>query len=479
MTANVVPAPQQADPESASAPVRGARLALTLLLTINLFNYIDRQVLAAVLPAIENDFFPEARGAATEEEKPQHVLTLLGALQMAFMVSYMVAAPIFGWLADRMSRWLLIGVGVILWSVASAGSGLAGDVPVPGFERVWQIGAFAVPGAYVLLFLTRCFVGVGEGAYGPAAPTMIADLYPPQVRSTMLGWFYMAIPVGSALGYVLGGLVAKLTGSWHWAFYLVLFPGLMLGACTFFMPEPPRGQTDKLQTGKGHARLKDYAVFLRTPSYVLNTLGMTAFTFAVGGIATFMPRYIYKDRGVGDLGQVNLMFGGVVVLSGLFGTVLGGLAGDWLQRRFRGGYFLISAASMALAFPLVLLVLWVPFPAAWGLIFLAVFCLYFNTGPTNTVLANVTHPALRATGFAVNIFVIHALGDAISPTIIGFIADHLSLRLGSFVIAGLQLGFVAVTGAIVVGGLFWLWGARYLARDTALAPTRLGGTSPA
>jgi MFS family permease len=421
------------------------------LLSINLFNYIDRQVLAAVEPQIEKEFFPHS--SSTDESTPTDKFekAKMGALQTAFMVSYMLLAPLFGWLADRMSRWLLIGVGVILWSFASAASGVN-----------WHAD-LAV--AFGLLLLTRCFVGIGEAAYGPAAPTIISDLYPVRVRGQVMAWFYAAIPVGSALGYVLGGLVDHLTGNWRYAFYSVLPPGILLGICCFLMPEPQRGQADvEGKPVKEHARLKDIAVLWRTPSYVLVTLGMTAMTFALGGLAFWIPNYLVTTKQAEELRDVNLRFGAIVVVSGLVATLLGGILGDKLRARFPGSYFLVSGSSMMVGFPVILLVLWTPYPWYWLFVFIACFCLFFNTGPTNTILANVTHPSVRASAFAINIFVIHALGDAISPTVIGFIAGFSSM----------DVGFVFVSLAVLVGGLFWLWGARYLARDTDLAPTRLG-----
>jgi MFS family permease len=470
---------EQAAPISLAAPMPGARLALLLLLSINLFNYIDRQILSAVLPAIETELFPPGEDHSFVEAK-------LGALQTAFMVSYMVIAPIFGWLADRTSRWWLIGVGVILWSLAS---GASGWVPM-------RFAFLASP--YLLLLLTRCFVGVGEAAYGPAAPTIISDLYPVAIRGKVLAWFYAAIPVGSALGFAVGGVVLKITPEWRYAFYAVVLPGLLLGLFCFFMREPRRGQADiprqapspeKGREGRDPvsaslldarqtdlepqalphaARLKDYMTFLKTPSYVLNTLGMTAMTFALGGIALWMPRYIFLEKLHGQegtkLGDVSLIFGVIVVVSGLLATLLGGIAGDRLRPRFPGSYFLVSGTSMIVGFPMVLLVIWAQNPwLYWSFIFIACFCLFFNTGPTNTVLANVTHPAVRSSAFALNILVIHALGDAISPAVIGFIAS----------ISNMDVGLFVVSLSILVGGFLWLWGARYLGRDTALAPTRL------
>jgi MFS family permease len=421
-------------------PMPGARLALLLLLSINLFNYIDRQVLAALELPIQRTLFPN--DPITGEE-PADAKENMGMLATAFMVSYMLLAPVFGWLGDRWSRWPLVGIGVVLWSLASGASGLAAT--------------------FAALLLTRCFVGVGEAAYGPVAPTIISDLYPIKIRGYVLAWFYMAIPVGSALGYVLGGLIFKLTGDWRHAFFVVVPPGLLLGLWCFFMRSPRRGQAETSQQPHRHARLADYKHLLRNRSYVLNTLGMTAMTFAIGGIGFWMPHYVAEARGYGELGTVNIIFGGIVVVAGLGATLLGGILGDRLRERFPGSYFLVSGTAMLVGFPLLLLVLVVPFPWAWIFVFLAVFCLFFNTGPTNTILANVTHPAVRASAFALNIFVIHALGDAISPWVIGAIASR----------QGFNVAFAVMSVLILVGGLLWLWGARYLERDTALAPTRL------
>ncbi|MBV9126223.1 MAG: MFS transporter, partial [Planctomycetes bacterium] len=417
------------------------------------------------------------------------------------------------WLGDRMSRWLLIGVGVILWSLASGASGLATG--------------------YAMLLITRCFVGVGEAAYGPVAPTVIADLYPVRVRGSKLAWFYAAIPVGTALGYAVGGLFADSSLGWRWAFYCAVPPGFLLGVWCFLMREPPRGQAEDAPAASEHtARLQDIWVLKAIPSYVLDTLGMAAMTFALGGMAAWMPTYIFEQqtrieltdqvlRDLGDpakppavpesvvrrledlrgrvyglqefkdqlksrlsreelekyeehiqdlaanpsLGKISMIFGAIVVVSGLGATLLGGVMGDALRSRFAGSYFLVSGVSMLLGFPLVLLVLWATSPlAVWIFIFLAVFCLFFNTGPTNTILANVTPAAIRSSAFAVNIFLIHLLGDAISPVIIGGIADF----------SNKKVAFAVVSAIILVGGVLWLWGARYLQRDTQLAPTRLG-----
>jgi MFS family permease len=448
--------PESAGRALSTNPLPGARAALVLLLCINLFNYIDRQVLAAVVRPIETDYFPGSTAEQQETTPDKFMRAKVGILQTAFMVSYMLLAPAFGWLADRTSRWRLIGYAVLFWSLASAASG----VPWPRFTGLSV--------AFGLLLATRCLVGVGEAAYGPAAPTILSDLYPAEIRGKVLAWFYAAIPVGSALGYVLGGLAVKLIGDWHWAFYLVLPPGLVLAGACFWMAEPPRGQADPGGQTARSARFEDLLILARTPSYVLNTLGMTAMTFALGGLAYWMPEYIVDTKVAADgtqmdLGDVNFYFGAIIVVSGLGATLLGGILGDRLRLRFPGSYFLVSGTSMIIGFPMICLVLIAPYPWFWIFIFVACFCLFFNTGPTNTILANVTHPSMRATAFAFNIFVLHALGDATSPAVIGLISS----------VSSLEMGFVVVSLMVLVGGVLWLLGARFLARDTLLAPTRL------
>lgn len=441
---------------------RGARAALTLLLLINLLNYIDRQILAAVVKPIHETYFGSGKTyPALEWFQHQFGFTpdlaLIGMLSMAFMVVYMLAAPIFGRLAEQYSRWTIIAIGVLLWSVASAGSGLA-----------------ATFGA---LLLTRCAVGIGEAAYGPVAPTLISDFYPVNMRGRVLSWFYIAVPVGSALGYVIGDRIkdssidlfaANLLGihadSWRWAFYLVMPPGILLGLWSLLMRrnEPPRGTADDVVAESVHpARWRDYVVLVRTPSYVYCSLGMAAMTFAIGGIGFWMPYYLESRHDAGA--APTTVFGAMTVVAGLVATLCGGVAGDRLRARYPGSYFLVSGVAMLVGFPVFLAMMFAPFPWVWVFLFLAVFCLFFNTGPTNTILANVTHPAMRATGFALNILVIHTFGDAISPVVIGIIGDRYSIHSA----------FLLLSGMFILSGLLWLAGTRHLARDTELAPKRL------
>jgi MFS family permease len=497
---NGTPAPNAQGPSGA---LPGASAALWLLLAINLFNYIDRQVLSAVLPKLALD-------ATLFAPDDPNLRRKLGYLTSAFLVSYMLLSPVFGWLGDKRSRWLLVGIGVTLWSLASGGSGLATS--------------------FAMLLLTRCLVGVGEAAYGPVAPSMLSDMYPERDRGKVMARFYLAIPVGSALGFVIGGQVAATSLGWRGAFLVVVLPGLLLGAICFFMKEPPRTEA---QADERH-RLRDYWHVLRriwrVRSFRANTAAMTAWTFMMGGVAAFAPMYIFEREarfqitqealkkladlkntegipvvapevlgklerldpkrifnaaelraeltntltepelrqynltifdnveapGSITLESINFRFGVIVVVSGLFATLLGGWLGDRLRAKLPGAYFFVAGGGCLLALPFFVAMLYVPFPLAWLFMFVAVFCLFLNTGPSNTILANVVPSRIRATAFAINILIIHALGDVISPPIIGAIGDDSSLHTA----------FLVMSAFVLAAGIMWTLGARHLERDT-------------
>ncbi|MFO0969343.1 MAG: MFS transporter [Gemmataceae bacterium] len=452
-------------PVRQAAVVRGATHALLLLVLINLFNYIDRQVLAAVEPHVRAEFFPPG----PDGKEPADAKTLTAVLSFAFLATYMLTAPLFGALATRMRRWWLIAIGVGVWTLASGASGLA---PLLGDKLgggMLVLLGFAMPTAYLVMLLTRCLVGLGEAVYGPVAPDIISDLFPVSKRGQVLAWFYAAIPFGGALGYALGSVVVNnLNLSWPWAFYLVVPPGLALSVWCLFVPEPPRGQTDLVTTTKRNAQWSDYWFLLKTPSYLLNTAGMTFMCFAIGGLAFWAPGFLadptYRGVSAAPVPAVFgldpvFFFGVMTALLGLLATILGGVAGDLLRKRYSGSYFLVSGVAMCVAFPALLWLVYArdDFPLAWVPMGTFVFCLFFNTGPTNTIIANVTHPLLRARAFAFNILIIHLFGDAISPIVMGAI-------IGKNNRYDLAFQFVSVT--VLLGGLLWLWGAAFLQRDT-------------
>ena len=409
--------------------VCGARAALFLLVGINLFNYIDRQILAALEPDIRATFF--APGDVNAMWKT-------GLLGDAFFVTYMISAPMLGFLADRISRWIIVGCAVILWSLASGGSGLAAT--------------------FTILFATRIFVGIGEGGYGPAAPTILADLFPIEIRGRVMAIFYTAIPVGSALGYVIGGVVGAHLG-WRWAFYLVTLPGLLLGLLCFWQRDP-RVSEHHLAQESSRRGIGDYLKLFRTRSYLINCVAQTLMTFVTGGLGFWAAAYLRYRNQSPDVGMT--IFGLIMVVAGLVSTLLGGIIADRLRSRFAGSYFWVSGIGMLIACPLFVATLYVAFPAAWITMFLAIFFLFLNTGPSNTALANVSLPAVRATAFAANIFVVHAFGDVQAFWLLGYIGGH----------ANMHVAFLFVSAIIFASGVTWLFGVKYLPADTAAVESR-------
>lgn len=405
--------------------LRGPRNLLLFLFGVNLLNYVDRQILYAVFPPIQTAL----RLSDTQ----------LGLLASAFMWVYLSTAPIFGLLADRGSRPRLLGLGVAVWSVATAFSG--------------------VVRSYAELIVGRAAVGIGEASYGSVAPAMLSDAFPPARRGRALAFFSMAIPVGSALGYLLGGLFERALG-WRAAFLIVGLPGLFLAWSLGRWPDPPRGALDR-EAGPGAGpfppRARDYLDLFRTRSYALNCLAMTAMTFAIGGLAAWIPTYLVRVRGMG-LAEANLVFGLLTLLSGVGGTLVGGWLGDRLLPRVPTAYFLVSGVGLLLSVPCAAAVIQLQ-DRAWvlGAIFLAEILIFLNTGPLNAIIAAVSRAEVRATAYAANIFVIHALGDAISPAIVGMLSDRVGLA-AAFWIAPVALGLAA---------LFCFWGMRYLREDVS------------
>jgi len=397
------------------------RYALALFLAVNLLNYIDRQVLYAVFPLVK--------------ESLQISDTSLGLLGSVFMIVYMCAAPLFGWLGDRGSKVRLAAGGLGIWSLATM---LAG-----------------VSSGYSQLLGARSLVGIGEASFGTVAPGIISDYFPQERRGKILSWFYLAIPVGSALGYLLGGVIGQRFG-WHTACLLVGAPGLLLVLPTALLKtvEFPR------QVNRSAA---SYLLLLKNRSFVLNTLAMTAMTFALGGMAQWIPTFLHRIHGL-SVARGNLLFGGLTVVAGIIGTLLGGWLGDHYQKRRPDGYLLVSGWGFIIGIPAALLALTTSdLSTSLTGMFLAELCLFLNTGPLNTVIVNVTRHGMRAMAFAANIFTIHALGDAVSPAFIGFLSDHV----------GLGRALLSTVAAIMLAALFCLLCARTIADDLVVDENKI------
>ena len=386
------------------------RTALIVLTALNLLNYVDRNVLFAVQPLVQDEF---------------HLTNVqIGYLTSAFLGFYTLAAPFVGPLADRYSRKVIIALGGIFWS---------------GLTLLT-----AVTHTYTELLIRHTLVGVGEATFVTIAPTFVADLFAEERRGRILGVFYLAIPVGSAAGYLLGGNLAPHYG-WRFPFYIAAAPGFLLALGVLFLKEPKRGQFDSLTETPERGTLFG---LLRNPAFLTSTLGMAAMTFSLGGIQVWMPKFLYSDRGY-TLAQANFAFGIIIVVDGIVASLAGGWLGDYLLPRMKSSYYLISAASMLLGVPVMIVALFVKGPLMIPAIAVAAFFLLLNTAPLNAAVINSVGAHIRVTAIAVNIFIIHLLGDIPSPTMMGWVADRRSLQAG-FILPVIAMG---ISSAILFYGM--------------------------
>ncbi len=400
-----------------SGLTRGAAAyGLGLMTLLNFVNYIDRYVLPAVAPRIKEEL------SLTD--------TQLGFLGSAFLFLYFIASPLFGWMGDRLSRTRLMACGVAVWSLATAGGGLARN--------------------FLQMAIARGAVGVGEASYAAISPAVISDYYPPNRRGRVFAIFYLAIPVGSAVGYLLGGLLESHFG-WRTAFFAVGLPGLLLALLTLSAPDPPRGINDAPEAPLEHpgSYWQTLGLLARNRDYVMAVLGYAAYTFAVGGMSFWVPIYLNRERAMA-LDEANYMVGAITVVAGIGGTFLGGYLADILAPRIRQAHLYVSGVSMVLAIPFA----WVAFSSgdrtiAMSALLGAEFMVFLSTGPINVVLVSVVPVAIRATAMAVSIFFIHLFGDAAAPIVIGAVSDRV----------GLSRAVLIMPVVVGVSAVIWLFAA--------------------
>ena len=391
-----------------------ARGTLLLLIALNLLNYIDRYILPGELSLVQREFH------STDQQ--------MGALTTALFAVYMLVAPLTGWLGDRFPRKPLIIAGAVLWSVATLGTAWVHD--------------------YTTLYIRHALVGVGEATFGIFAPAVLADFYRERDRNRILSIFYLAIPVGAALGYLAGGQLGTLWG-WRAPFFVCAIPGLVIAALYgWFGREPVRGSSDHIRTTLNRTTFRG---LFTNPAYLTATFGLAALTFAMGGISNWVPTFLERFGGF-SLPRATTIVGAITVINGIAGTLIGGwIAQRWLRTNHRALY-LLSFWSVALTLPCGILVFFGP--PAWSVpaLFAAEFFLFLNTGPLNAAIVNSVNGPIRATAIACNLFIIHCFGDTFSPQIIGFISD----RAGS-----LRLGLGATLIALVVSCIILRAGARF------------------
>ena len=403
-------------PTSSSKPIAGATLALVLLTALNFVNYIDRYVLAGVQEQVKGEF---------------HVSDAqLGSLTFWFLMVYMIASPFTGWLGDHFPRKPMIVVAAIFWSTVNL---------LTGYVKTFSE-----------LNFRHAALGLGEASFGIFAPSIIADFYPQDQRNRVLTIFNIAVPVGAAMGFATGGFVGQHYG-WRMSFTVSAVPGIIIALLiAFFMAEPKRKEEDK-------AKVEKQAVLglLKNPAYLCAVGGYAMVTFTVGGLSFWMPGFLQRANGMGQ-SDASFVMGAITVAGGLLGTIAGGtIAQRWSKTNPAALYLVPAWSAFAAFFPAAVCffgprlfhtkALTIPSLA------LAIFLVFLGSGPVNAACVNSVTTSVRSTALAGQLFMIHALGDAPSPTIIGAISDHSDLSVG--------LGATLVT-LLAGAGIFFL-GARY------------------
>jgi len=425
--------------------IRDRRAILALLTALNFLNYLDRYVMAAVVDPVMRELSLSNFEA--------------GLLQSAFLIGYFVTSPLFGARADKAARKGLIALGITIWSVATFASGLAW-----GF---WS------------LLAARAVVGVGEASFTALAPTIIDDLTPPDRKAKALAVFYLATPVGSALGYVVGGAIGKHWG-WRAAFFATGVPGLALALLCLLIVEPPRKLVDaraKLLDG-----LREVAAI---PLFRRATLGYCAYTAAVGAFSYWAPKFLLEQFSTElDLKTANFWFGAVLVPAGVISTLLGGWWADRSLRKLppvpdRAPYdapehkaavnalLRVCAIGMVIATPLAVLCFFVETPKVFFMLTFAVeIGLFLSASPVNAAFLRAVPAQRRASAMAASVFAIHLFGDLWSPPALGKLKDALPTHT--------TIAMMAIPLTFAVSAYLW-WPRKREAAGRSSGTSRPGG----
>jgi MFS transporter, Spinster family, sphingosine-1-phosphate transporter len=405
--------PSATRPQRSVVPVAGATTALVLLTALNFVNYIDRYILPGVQEQIKHEFLVSDKQ--------------IGSLTFWFMIAYMGTSPITGWLGDRFPRKPMIVIAALFWSGVNFFT--------------------ASVHSYDSLMIRHAALGVGEASFGIFAPAVLSDYYPEDQRNRVLTIFNIALFVGAALGYLVGGTVGEHYG-WRRSFIVSAIPGTLIAILiAFLMKEPERGasQNEKARLEKGTV-----SSLLKNKAYLSSILGYAAVTFSLGGISWWMPSFLQRVEGRSESSAAYLM-GVITLCGGLGGTITGGVIAQRWSRSNSKALYLVPAISSALAVPPALLCFFGPHSLTLVGLACAVFFISLGTGPVNAATLNAVRPEIRATAMAGQLFMIHALGDAISPPIIGAVSDRSTLNIG--------LGSTLIT-MLMASGIFY-FGSRY------------------
>ncbi len=401
---------------------RYSNYVFVLLFLLYMFDYIDRTVVTSMFSSIEADL-----GISHTQSGMLVSAVYWAIVLLTFPVSIIV---------DRWSRTKTIAIMAVVWSLATALCALTGN--------------------FIQLFLARMLIGVGEAGYAPGGSAMISGLYPIEKRSKMMGLWNASIPLGTAIGVFLGGIIATHLG-WKYAFGLVAFPGLIVAILFFFVKDYKTVDLsffDKRNNKVKMERKDIFREFLSRYSIIYTYFGITASIFVTTSLLTWLPTYFQISR---DLPQdkAGSMASSIMALA-LVGAPLGGIVADKWRRTNINARLLLPALSTLVSAVLLFLGLFLFRGIVQYITFLVmgVTIMMFISGAAS-VTQDVIHPGLRATSYSIAVVVQNLLGASMAPIVIGFIYDHSDIKTALSI-----LPFVLVLSSL----LFYL-GSKYYARD--------------
>ena len=387
---------------------------LGLLFLVNFLNFFDRALPAVVLEPLRIEFGLND--------------TMLGALGTAFVLVYAFAGVPLGRLADRYRRLSVLAIGVSVWSVLTAATGLTKN--------------------FTALLLLRLGVGVGEASCAPAANALIADMYPSERRARPMGFFMLGLPLGSLAAFAFGGWLAQNFG-WRAPFFFAAVPGLLVAVLLYRAREPMRGAHDAVPTAPEQITDRPFRTLLSIPTLWWLIVSGAGLNFATYSLNTFLPAMLSRYHGA-SVATGGAVSGIVLGLTGIVGLALGGSLADWVHRRWSRGRLALGAICLLVAAPLATLGLSQPagqltsltvlLSGSWLLLFM-----YFVT--VYPSLQDVIHPRLRATGMAVYFLFMYVLGGGVGTFVTGVISDSMAER------AMIAAGSASMTDAFRAVGL--------------------------
>jgi MFS transporter, Spinster family, sphingosine-1-phosphate transporter len=383
---------------------KNQRTILIVLCLLNFFNYLDRQVIFPMFGIIKKEFL------LTDFQ--------LGLLGTVFLLVHSLASVPLGIMADKYSRRAVIGFGVLFWSLASFGSGLA-----QSFKQ---------------LLFARSLVGVGEASYAPAATAMITDNFPQAVRGQAQGLFNVGVFAGGTIGAIIGGLIAYQFGDWRLAFFIVSIPGLLLAYASFKLPDV------MIHHDEPHASV--FSLF-KNRAFLWIVVSGIFLSFSSGGLIAWGVEFVTRYKGY-NVQETTLILGGTLIAGGILGVVLGSWLGDRIQKRLIWGRAIVIAISLIVGMPFFFTGL-IDLPMRWMtflFFFFGMVLTSFYHGPAIVVLHDVVPKRLRASAVAVYLLIVHLIGDTPAPALVGKISDMYNLR------SGMELAMFA----ILLGGIAFL-----------------------